>query len=175
MAERGHVSSYLGSGRAAQLDEQAKDWYKKLFTDSRLVSGSYWWLLPDRSKPTHGMGNLAPWLFTWVEARLDTFWWVIYQAVFRVQLLLQWLTYLLPLLLAALIDGVIQRQVKKRSHGYANPVRYHAAWHAITALFVVPPLYLSTPFSLHPIVIPAWAVLLSLAVVALFANIQQRL
>ncbi len=125
------VVTSFGPKRARHLENQTQRWYRKAFLDTQWVNHSYWLLLPDRQRPRDGIETLAPELFVWIEDRLSTFWAIVYQAVFRVQILLQWLPYLAPLLLAALVDGMVRRKVKQHAYGYANPVRYHAAWHGI--------------------------------------------
>jgi hypothetical protein len=132
-------------------------------------------LLPDRSRDQKGMEHLAPWLSVWVKGRLDAFWWVVFQGLYRLGLIALWLPALAPLLIALAVDGLVQRQVSKARQGYANPVRYHSAWHALILLAVLPALYLTMPLACHPLVVPLWAIALGAAVRLLLANLQHRL
>lgn len=173
--EKVSVEKYLGQNTSIYLVDVTGSVYQSIFLDTGIVSSSYALFLPDRSEDQKGMENLAPWLMVWMEERLDAFWWLVYQAIYRTEIFLQWLPYLLPLLLVSLGDGLVQRKVQKSEYGYANPVRYHAAWHALTIFTVLPLLYISLPLAVHPLAVPLWAISISAIGTVLFANIQHRI
>ncbi len=173
--EKAHVEAYLGNETAIYLSSETSGLYKKLFLDTHIVSGTYKRLIPDKNKPQHGMEGLAPWLFIWIEERLDAFWWLVYQGIYRLLVIVQWLPYLLALIMAAFVDGLVDRQVKISEYGYANPVRYQIARRSLIILMSVPLLYLSFPLNIHPMVIPAWVCCIALTIMVFVANAQQRL
>lgn len=173
--EQSYVEGYLGETAANDLSGRSAAIYKRWFVDTQIVARSYEALIPDRSGPQHGMEGLAPWLFGWLEARLDTAWWMVYQAIYRSLLFLRWLPYLGALLAASMLDGFVERKIKKTTHQPANNVRYHTSARAVLLLAFLLLFYLSLPINVHPIVVPAWGFLLAIASMVMAANAQHRI
>ena len=173
--EQSYVEAYLGEAAASYLSGRSAAIYKSWFVDTQIVASTYEALIPDGSRPQHGMEGLAPWLFTWLEKRLDTGWWMVYQAIYRSLLFLYWIPYLGVLLGAAAIDGFVERKIKKTTHQPANAVRYHTSARTVLVLAFMPLLYLSLPINVHPILVPAWAFLLAIASMVMAANAQHRI
>lgn len=102
-------------------------------------------------------------------------WSAIYQSIQRTTLLLMWLPYTLALFIPALIDGISTRSIKKVTYGYASPVRYHTAFHAVILLFAAIPFYLALPIAVSPLLVPLWAAAISVSVMIMASNLQKQI
>ena len=98
-----------------------------------------------------------------------------YQAIYRLLLFSEWMPYLGILILAAVIDGLVERKIRKKNRGYANPVRYRAGIRLLIILFVVPLLYLTLPISVTPLLVPAWIFAAGAVLMLVTANAQHRI
>jgi len=172
--EQARIEAYLGSVRQDHIRQRALGIYRGWFVESGAVTRSYERLLPDRTKAQYGMEGLAPWFFVWLERRLDAFWWLVFQAIYRAQVIGEWLPYIGLLAAVSSADGMLQRQVRRASAGYASADRYTLARRALMILGFLPFVYLSLPLSIHPMAIPIWGVLLSIALAVFAANAQHE-
>ncbi|MGI9304178.1 MAG: DUF4400 domain-containing protein [Gammaproteobacteria bacterium] len=176
--ERQMVSSYLGPESAGELYARSISLYKAIAVNSGAVDVTYRWTSPWRPAPTHDAGSVGVGhtLSAWMDGRIEVFWRLVYQGIYRLVHLSLWLPYLSIFLFAALADGLVQRAIKKVSiGGYASPIRYNAGFHALFALLAAPLIYLSVPLSVPPISVPIWAVLACVSLVVYAANIQKRI
>jgi len=172
--ERGYVTGYLGEATSNEIKQQSDATYIKYIKSSGVEESVYDFFIPVKNSKT-GLEEMSPWLFEWMEERLDTFWWAVYQFIYKFNLFVSWLPYLLPLLAAALVDGFMVRERKKFESGYSSPLRYDYALMSLYFLLFVPLLYITTPVAVHPLWVPIWGVLLCSANIVLSSNIQQRI
>lgn len=174
-AERDSISKYFGEGTAQIVEGRTEIFFNDWFIETGAVENTYSFLLFNESLLRKIISKLAPGALVWLKERVEAFWWLIYQSVFRAFMAVYWLPYLLPLFAAGVLDGLMQRKIKKVDFEYANTVHYHIAWNIITALMIVPVLYLLLPISVHPLIIPIWSVSLAAAMALLSSSLQHRL
>ena len=172
--EKAAVERYLGAETAQDLERRADALFRLIMVDSGIVRTVEAAFLPDPTKPTMG-GQDIPVVFDFMRRSLRSFWFVVYQSLYRALLLAQWMPSLGVVLFASLVDGAGVRRINKVVMRYANPVRYRAGSRALVALLVVPLFYLTLPVNVSPIVIPAWFFLVSGAVILVMANAQHRI
>lgn len=175
--EQQHVVNVLGPRVEHDLREESASYFRASLVDTGVVRASYDMLVPteDQRRRSVGMEELGGKAFVWVNDRLDAFWNSVYQMFYRICVLLAWAPAILPLALPAIVDGVMVREIKKRTYGYASPVRYHAMTHALMFLVMAIPIYVAFPIAVTPILIPIWAVMVCLCLMVFTANIQKRL
>jgi hypothetical protein len=173
-AERALVQAQFGTQRSALVTERARNTYRDWFVANGVVQAGYARLLPDPSIPARGMLGLAPWFFRWLEHRLDAFWWLVFEALCRVQLLRAWAAHLTVLAVAACIDGLVRRQIHRVDHGYASGDRYLIARRVLLVFAIAPAIYLSMPIAIAPLAVPLWGALVALGLSQLTANTQHR-
>jgi hypothetical protein len=173
--EKHSVQTYLGEDTATHISKRADESFQALFVDTEMVDGLYGYLIPDASTPKHGTEGLAPWFFSWLHDSLQTFWWLAYQAIYRLFLFSQWMPYLGILLLAAFIDGLVERKIRIKTGEYANSVRYRAGIRALLILLVIPLLYLTLPISVPPLIVPIWIFCASVVLMLVAGNAQHRI
>lgn len=173
--ERSLVSQYMGESTESALATGSDGVYAQLFVDSGAVQWGYAKLLPDPTQPKYGMDGLAPWWFTWLQHRLDAFWWMVYQCTYRLKLTAHWLPYFAVLIACAGIDGLTQRQVKRAEFAYASSDRYILAKRSLLLLIAAPFLYSCVPVLIHPLVVPVWGMCVAAAVSLLLGNAQHQI
>ena len=67
-----------------------------------------------------------------------------------------WCVLLLPLCLAAAVDGWAQRGIKAATFGYQNPAAFAVASHLFIASAMLPIAALVLPFAVPPLFMPVW-------------------
>lgn len=173
-AEQETAAADLGAVLYGELHGNAERIYRRWFVDSGAVDASYADLLPDGRTPKDATKDMAPWFFTWLEHRLDALWWMLYQAVHRLQLMNAWCFYIAALLAVAVVDGVVRWQIKRATHTPPSADRYLVGCRALLLLFIAPLVYFSLPLQIHPSVVPLWGCLLAFSLTLFIANLQQR-
>lgn len=172
-AEKAAVALYLGEAQARDLSDRSDAVFRVLLVNTGAVSTAERAFLP---RPSPRMGDKdIPVLFDWMGRVLTTFWFVLYQGIYRALLMAEWIPVLGAVLGAAVVDGAVARSINKSTCRYANPVRYRAGIRTLIALLVAPMFYLSIPFSVPPVVIPLWFFCLAGGVIVVMANAQHRI
>lgn len=174
-AEQKSIEAQLGQERAAKVLGRARSIYDEWFTSTWVRQQSYGRLLPDPTRPKDGMENLAPWFFDWLRQRLDAFWALVFLGTLRAQLCREWAPLLVTGILAAVVDGLTQRRIKRINHALASADKYLTAKFGGFALLLCWLTYLSAPIAITPMFVPAWAACLSLTCMLLTAHAQHRI
>lgn len=172
--ENQYVLEYLGEETSNKIQQQTEAWYITNIKDSGVEKAVYDYFIPKKNTDT-GLEKMSPWLFSWMEDRLDTFWWAVYQVVYKLGLFFAWLPYMVPIFIGSLVDGFVVRQKKKYRNGYSSPLRYDYALFAMYALLFIPLLYITTPIAVHPLWVPIWGLCICTSNIILTSNIQQRI
>jgi hypothetical protein len=95
-----------------------------------------------------------------------------YVAAMRLAIVMFWLAALLPLFVAAVFDGLMQRNVKQAEFGSIRPATFTLAGMLVIAILALPVLYLTFPFGLSPMLAPMWAAVVALPLSVLVSNSQ---
>jgi hypothetical protein len=92
--------------------------------------------------------------------------------VLRLFIFIVWLLILIPVFVAAVIDGLVQRAIKRAEFGAIRPAAYTLASIVVVPLAMAPLLYLVVPLPISPLVSPLWAVVLALPLSFMVSNMQ---
>lgn len=95
-----------------------------------------------------------------------------YVVAMRLAILLVWLVILLPMLYASVFDGFMQRRIKRAEFGAIRPATFTVAGMVVIPLLCLPLVYLVIPFSMSPLLAPAWAFFVALPLSLLVSNMQ---
>lgn len=172
--EQQRVEAYLGNATEDRIGARTRAFYSRWMVDTGVMRRSYDQLLPNRAADA-GRLEIAPWFFDWIERRLDALWWLAFLAIYRAQALLEWLPYVSVMTAVATVDGLLQRQIRRVSAGYASADRYTFARRALVIICVAPAFYLILPFGVHPSIVPIWGGLLALTFAVFSANAQHEM
>lgn len=90
----------------------------------------------------------------------------------RFAIVMIWLVALAPMLFASVFDGFMQRRIKRVEFGAIRPATFTVAGMVVIPLVCLPLVYLILPFSLSPLLAPAWAFFVALPLSLLVSNMQ---
>ena len=173
-AEKASVDRFLGETTAQDLERRVDALFRLTMVDSGLIRAVERTFLPDPNEPQMA-GREVPLVFSFMRRSLRTFWFVVYQSMYRFLLLMEWVPFLGAMIGAAFLDGLVARRINQRAMRYANPVRYRSGMRVMVALLVVPAFYLSVPFNVPPAIVPVWFFALSGVLILVIANAQHRI
>lgn len=171
------IEGALGIKTKRMLVSEADRWYAALVKESGVESTSYNMFMP---KTRH---DLDPALLynsrffdNYVEPTIDKFWMQMYQAILRLSLFKTWFLLCVPLVLAAMVDGMMARKVKQHTFGFTSPFRYRFSLYSLELSLVFIVIYLSLPISLEfsawvPL---AWFLSMAVSLTVLMSNMQKR-
>ncbi|ABD71951.1 hypothetical protein Rfer_4264 (plasmid) [Rhodoferax ferrireducens T118] len=94
----------------------------------------------------------------------------IYGVFFRGSLMLQWLVYVGFFLFAAIVDGVMQRRIKKDLIQMNAPIQFAVSFHIVIAIIFTPLAYLLLPGAVTPWFMPIWTLVIALPLSKAIAN-----
>lgn len=90
----------------------------------------------------------------------------------RFAIAMVWIVTLAPMLAASVYDGFMQRRIKRAEFGAIRPATYTVAGFFVIPLLALPAMYLVLPFTISPLLAPAWALIVSLPLSLLISNMQ---
>jgi hypothetical protein len=96
----------------------------------------------------------------------------LYVACLRLFIFAIWFLVLLPVFLAALVDGFVQRAIKRSEFGAIRPAAFSLASLVVIPMAMAPLVYLVAPWPVTPLVPPLWALLMAMPLSALVSNSQ---
>lgn len=83
-----------------------------------------------------------------------------------------WFLILLPVFVATLVDGYVQRAIKREEFGAIRPAAYSLTSMVVIPMAMAPIVYLALPFPVSPLVSPMWALLMILPMSSMVSNSQ---
>ncbi|WP_321905803.1 DUF4400 domain-containing protein [Paraburkholderia tropica] len=127
------VARTLGDDRAAAAVDTTNAVFRSLFVDTGAVQATL---------AAGGDDELdADGLHAFAQYWSKQFWMLVYRAVYRAVVMHTWLMGILLLCLAATVDGTVRRKIRAAAAGFASPLKFHLAVHALLmivgAAFVV--------------------------------------
>lgn len=166
------IENQLGQSAKDYVEESSDYYFYSFFVETGILPISYDFLIgqwgSDDTFDDRGFAKL-------VEQRLDATWMALNLASRRLATLFLWIPYIIPFLMAVVVDGLVEREIRKHRFAFSSPAAHKSAtiifilftW----SLFIIPFL----PFSVTPM-LPAyfvWAA--ALAVWSYLANLQKRI
>lgn len=169
---------WFGDTNTDNIITSSNDAFRKYFKDSGLVAWSYTITQTNDDQLTRAggwldrMGHAA---FEWVDSRIDTFWDVVYMAVMRAEISTTWIYFSIPVLIPAVIDGIVVREIKKRTYGYTSSVKVQTVVQLLPFVLCIPIIYLLAPMAITPGMMLFWAVSFAIALHIYAANVQKKI
>lgn len=96
----------------------------------------------------------------------------VYVVILRVLNFLVWFLLVFPVFVAAVVDGLVQRAIKRAEFGAIRPAAYALTSGVVVPLLMAPLIYLVVPVPVSPFVAPMWALLAILPLSAMVSNMQ---
>lgn len=77
-----------------------------------------------------------------------------------------------PVFVAAVVDGLSQRSIKRVEFGAIRPAAFVASSMLVIPLLMGPIVYLIVPFPVNPLIAPMWALMTALPLSWMVSNMQ---
>ncbi len=90
----------------------------------------------------------------------------------RFFIFLIWFLILVPVLLAAVIDGFVRRAIKRAEFGAIRPAAFSLTSLIVIPMAMAPLIYLVLPMPVSPLISPLWALLMVMPLSTMVANSQ---
>lgn len=174
-AEAQSVASYLGQPTETQIKNMADNWFRVSFLSTGFMQATYNFLLNQWEGKEGDLQLDDRGLSVLVDRRLDVFWLAMHYVYYRAATILVWIPYMLPVLFAAGIDGLLQREIRKWQFSFSSPAAHQAASKILFATGAVLVLIPFLPLALPPLAMPVLMGGASIAMWVHMANIQKRI
>ncbi len=150
------LSKWYGETVAEWTITTANEQYKTLFINTGIAE---WGIHRFESQPMHSNslsrrvnGILSP-IMNWMGDRFVTILNIAYLVIMRGLEMILWLTWVICILVPALIDGAMGRKIGQTDYAY-TPVRQRTAIIALKVAIVGTPVLFFMPLPLNPLVVP---------------------
>lgn len=145
-AESQSVVHVLGDERAGAAVDETNALFHRLFIETGAVQAT---MRTDEGGDLDDDG-VRSFMHTWVKQ----FWMLLYRALYRAVVMHAWLAGLVVLCFAATMDGTVRRKIRAAAAGFASPLSFHLAVHALLLTLGCAVAVLLLPV---PIVAQCWA------------------
>lgn len=165
----------MGEKHAGEAVGFASDKFGEHFVNTDLVAGISAALVPtdeNKAKAT-GLEEFVPDLFGWASARLEGFWGMIFGAYHRVYVMAAVGVVCIPMVVVALIDGLVARKVSITLNDVGKPVFFHGAKRAAAAMVLMPLMLLLYPATINQSIWWGWLLVLPAVLWVQTANVQE--
>lgn len=174
MGELEMMQMVLGTDDANKITRSATTWYNAFFVDTGLIdSTSKAYVSESEKNASQTFFGGATRIVDVTNGYLLSFAAQAYAMMIRLFIILSWLPFIFPFMLAVVIDGMVTRRIKMESFGFASPIAYSLALHTIIVIVFFPALYLLLPIPVTPLFMPFWALAIAFPVSMLIGNTQR--
>lgn len=169
------IEKALGKTETSNVTKSATDGYLRLFVATGLVQSTGRAMVSEEEKRQSEdmFGQSMRAVSNQTNDYIVGFSALCFASLVRLAIFVAWLPYLAPFFLAVGIDAFVARRIKFASFGYSSPITFSAASHILIVMFFLPVLYLVAPLPVTPLFIPFWALLSSVPLMAVVANLQR--
>ena len=173
--ERESIIHWVGYDNTRKIINKADTWYVALFQDSGVESSTNAFFIPEQSgfEDVADIDEKGQYIISILQEQLFVIWGQCYYALQRLSLLMEWFPYILLLLVPAVIDGAMTREIKKISYGFTSELRYVFGYKILITLLIIPFVYLFSPIAISTLAIPIWTVTLAVAALLMSSNLQK--
>lgn len=162
--EQSMVLSSMGESASGKVRDRTNETY--LFCCNWLADLTRTMFLPPE-KDKQGLWDK-------INKTHEAFWVSVYQVIYRVFVIGEWLLVFWVVFIASFFQGLVRREISVANTAWSSPIRYHLGLHYSLFCFGALINLLVCPWALHPYV--SVGLLTAFSVVAYFiaANIQQK-
>lgn len=113
-------------------------------------------------------------LFNAMDRGHQEFWTSVYLIIYRVYILLEWVLVFWVVFIAALVQGLVRRDIAVINTAWSSPIRYHSGLHFALATIAVQINLLFYPWPLHPFIPVLMLTVFSFVLFVIASNIQHK-
>ena len=169
------IEQSLGKAETSKVTKSATAFYNAVFIGTGAEKTSTKFVVSEEEKENTVplFGNSVRALSSKTNDYVRGFSSLCFAVFVRVAIILSWLPYIAPFLLAAITDAAVTRKIKFESFGYSSPIKFAAAAHSMIVVVFLPLLYLVVPLPITPLFVPFWALISAIPIMLLVANTQR--
>lgn len=173
-AESVLVGQAFGNDSAVATIKSAQSIYNAAFVSTGFVRGldGLYVSKEQQARDSTPFANLNNNFAAITNNWLECFALMVFAGLIRFIILLGWLPYLLPFLLALVVEGLVRRKIKRATFAQQNTALFAMAAHVGVFMLFLPIFYLLLPFPISPLFLPMWALIGAIPVVVLIGNSQ---
>ncbi|MDN5862783.1 MAG: DUF4400 domain-containing protein [Salinisphaera sp.] len=158
---RAHVAAELGTATENKITDMASTWYRVSLVRPGFVEALDTFLFGGET----GIGSPDYSGYQYVRDRVQTFWNVLFAVYYRLAVIIVWVPYLAPLILAVMIDAIQERRVRQARFSYVSPLMRSLSARSRTVLLsllivvLVLPVHmpaLAYPFVIGLLLLSSW-------------------
>lgn len=171
------IAKWFSDDEASRIYNDANNAFHHLFLNTGIAQATYALTVPDPENRTNDRDEvkLSKDMVNWFDRRIMAWWSMWLQALERLMVFKTWLPFAVVFFVPTVVDGWVQREIKKSNFGYASPVRYHFGMFLMFGLLFFPLLYSFSPFVFSPLSTPIWIVLSAFSLVMMTSNLQKHI
>ncbi len=172
------IRARMGRESAVWIETTAARWYNRVVVETGFLNAAYRHLLPSEAekKRSRGLEHLGEKVyFPYIEARLNVFFYTVYQLFARLALLIAWLPFLLIVAVPAVMDGMLSRRIRRLTFAYNSPLVHGCAAAAVMYAAVLLFLSLFAPVAVPPEFFPIVLSTIALAAAFMSAHAPKRI
>lgn len=174
MSELAMIRSAFGERDTYKLSKSATEIYNAVFEDSGAAKTSKKAEVSESERnnadPLFGAGGRVVTGVT--NNYVSSLSVVFFVLVLRILIVLSWLPFIVPFLLAVIVEGVVRRKIKMSAIGGPNAIKFALSKHLLIDILFFPLAYLVFPFAFTPLFMPIWTLVVAWPLVVLIANIM---
>lgn len=169
------VSHTLGTRAGRHIARMSIRWYHDLAVRTHWEANSLRWATPRDQAGGVPLNDTALRLRGMTRQRLIAVWYEVYAACYRLAMIIVWLPYVLPVMAAALWDGLQRRRISKWRFEFSSPMRHRYASRGSAGLILLAMVLPLLPVAINPLLVPAALGALAIALRIWVASIQKRI
>jgi len=163
----------FGRERTEKVLVNAHNTFNVMFVDTGIEQQTFSFFIPKKNAEAKPMDGMAGDFFGMMYGRLAAFWAAVYQGLIRGYFFISWVPYLLPFIIAVVVDALVVRKVRIENFEFASPQYYGFATHMMIFGFFSIFYYFLAPFTVTFVMVPIWAIGMMGMLHLLITNLQR--
>ena len=169
------IQAAMGNQESHQVTKTALGIYEQVFVDTGFIrTTKKMRATKDEKVSTHeAFGGSVSSLSDKTDEYLLSVAALCYTSIVRMVIILAWLPYITPYLVAVALDALMVRKIKFHTFGESSRVQFSIAAHVLIAMIFLPLIYLVVPIPTSPLAVPFWTLAMSVPLVMVISNTQR--
>lgn len=174
--ERVATQTLLGEGYAKRAYASATEVFREWFVDTGIQRQSFAMFIPDRAQveAARELPDAGEPLWRWMAGRVEAFWAIVYQILFRVSVALQWWPFMVLVLVPAMLDAFYARRIRRYSFGLISTQLQSITVHLAILVVLGYVCLMLLPVFVHPMWFPAIVLLSGVALWIAMVHFARR-
>lgn len=169
------IQAAMGNQESRQITKTALDIYEQVFVDTGFIrSTKKMQATKDEKISTYeAFGGSVSSMSDKTDEYLLGVAALCYTSIVRMVIILAFLPYIAPFLVAVVLDASMVRKIKFHTFGESSRVQFSIAAHWLIVMVFLPVIYLVVPIPTTPLIIPFWTLAMAAPLVMVIANTQR--